>query len=125
MRVGCGHSLLSARAGEAFGNRWVGSETRGFKRFPAIRAIAEFGCFDPRQGCVYPNPLRRAAGRLSFCHRLILQSVHARETPNRLLIQLHCFSGVLTALILLVQFHETGQERTAVLIKLCVGHFDF
>lgn len=71
------------------------------------------------------EPVAQSGGSLEFCHRLILQSVHARETPNRLLIQLHCFSGVLTALILLVQFHETGQERTAVLIKLCVGHFDF
>ena len=67
---------------------------------------------------MYPLPLSRATAGLRLRHRLILQGIHPRQTPHRLLIECHGLPALRACCILGIKGGKSGMKGSG-----RVGHW--
>ena len=88
----------------------ISGEAFGFNVLATIGAKAVFALVYAFQRRVDLLPFDGAAAGLGLGHGLILQRIHAGETPDGLLIQLHRFLALLTCCIFCVEVFEACVE---------------
>ena len=113
MTLAAAHALKTKRDGG------IGGEACRGDGVAALGAKAVFVCVDPVEGGGDLLTLDLATAGLSLCHRLILQRVHARQTPDGLLVEHDGFLAALARNVFGVEVGEAGQQG---LFDICV-HF--
>lgn len=106
-------SLAAAHAVETESDGGIGGKACGGDGFAALGAKTVFVFVDAFEGGGDLLTLDLAAAGLRLCHGLILQRVHARQTPDGLLVEHDGFLTALARQVFGIEGGETLEEGCA------------